>query len=285
MYKYKKNNLFIIHNLEPLTNGEEVNDYIKNILMKSGTFELEEQKDIKINNSSDSEEENEYEKAQTYFISKYKNLLTVNHFIFISDFKENNPYNKFTKKKIEFFLNAIQTNKFTISKAISKKVSDLLKQYSKNEDNIKLEYTEIKGNKRKIIYKGNEDLDFTKKPINVKNQIQLKYNYYVSTGEGKDKLFILIERPGNIIDTCIVAKKKDTMYNIQYSGKKCLSDEEKKFSENMNNIGREFGEFFLDIPICLKNYEISDLEKPNHYDKNGIEFIEFNLRNISKYED
>lgn len=52
----------------------------------------------------------------------------------------------------------------------------------------------------------------------------------------------------------------------------------------MKNVGREFGEFIIDIPIALKDYEISNLEEPNYYDKNGIEYIEYELKNISKLD-
>ena len=48
----------------------------------------------------------------------------------------------------------------------------------------------------------------------------------------------------------------------------------------MKNVGRKFDEFNLDIPISLKGYEISNLEKPNHYDKNGIGYIEYNLSKL-----
>ena len=70
------------------------------------------------------------------------------------------------------------------------------------------------------------------------------------------------------------------MYIIQYKGKKVMSEEELKYRDNMKNVGRKFDEFNLDIPISLKDYEISNLEKPNHYDKNGIGYIEYNLSKL-----
>ena len=39
--KYKKDNLYVIHNLKEFEEKEQVIDYIQNILMKSGTFDLE----------------------------------------------------------------------------------------------------------------------------------------------------------------------------------------------------------------------------------------------------
>ena len=97
----------------------------------------------------------------------------------------------------------------------------------------------------------------------------------------KVKLLILIERPGNFVDIQIIPKKINNMYIIQYKGKKCLSEEELKFKENMKNEGREFGEFILDIPIPLKEYEITNLDKPKNYEKNGTEYIEYELTKIN----
>ena len=52
--------------------------------------------------------------------------------------------------------------------------------------------------------------------------------------------------------------------------------------KEMKNVGRQFGEFIMEIPIVLNKYEIINLEEPNHYDKNGIEHIEFSLTKISE---
>ena len=49
----------------------------------------------------------------------------------------------------------------------------------------------------------------------------------------------------------------------------------------MKNEGREFGEFILDIPISLKEYEIANLEKHKNYEKNGIEYIEYELTKLN----
>ena len=53
----------------------------------------------------------------------------------------------------------------------------------------------------------------------------------------------------------------------------------------MINEGRDFGEFILDINIYLKDYEISNLEEPKYYDKNGIQYIEYNLLKIENCEE
>ena len=50
----------------------------------------------------------------------------------------------------------------------------------------------------------------------------------------------------------------------------------------VKNVGRQFGEFIMEIPIVLNEYEIVNLEEPNHYGKNGIEYIEYNITKISE---
>ena len=101
---------------------------------------------------------------------------------------------------------------------IQEKIYDLLKDYSKNQENIKIEITKPEANKAKIIYKGDENLNLKKyfKNIlsNTRSEIQLKYNFFISTKDGKDKLFILIERPGDIIDKHILPGKNNMMYII-----------------------------------------------------------------------
>ena len=73
-------------------------------------------------------------------------------------------------------------------------------------------------------------------------------------------------------------------YYIKYTGKKCLSEEENKQKDNINIVGREFGEFILDIDIDLKDYEISNIEKPKFHEKNGIGYIVYDLKNISNLD-
>lgn len=287
--KHKKETLYVIHNLQNLTSKEQVNDYIKNVLMKSTLFDLEEKDEIINDDFFNLEVEKENEDKEDvnpiYYSSKYKSL-TINHLIFINDNCDEKYYNKITKQQIKHFVATSDSTKFNISSKIQEKIYDLLKDYSKNQENITIEITKPEGNKGKIIYKGDENLKFKKYFKNVlthtRSEIQLKYNFYISTKDGKDKLFILIERPGDIIDEHIIPSKNDMIYIIQYRGIKCLSEEENKQKNNMKNVGREFGEFIMDIPIALKDYEISNLEQPNYYEKDGIEYIEYELKNISK---
>ena len=111
-------------------------------------------------------------------------------------------------------------------------------------------------------------------------EIKFKYNYYISDDD--KKLLILLERPGIFTDIEIGGSKEDNKYIIIYKGNKCLSEEEKMHMKEVKNVGRQFGEFIMEISIALKEYEIINLEEPNHYDKNGIEYIEYNITKISE---
>ena len=116
---------------------------------------------------------------------------------------------------------------------------NLIEDYSINKNKINLEITKIDNYKAKIIYKEKEDLKFQIDPINIINKINLNYSFYLSLEDKNEKLVILIERPGNIIDIEIIPKKNNKMYIIQYKGKKVMTEEELKYKENMKNVGRK----------------------------------------------
>ena len=115
---------------------------------------------------------------------------------------------------MKIFLNLYQRTKIKLSKSIQKIIISLLKDYSINEEKINLELSDIKNNQGKIIYKGNENLDLKPENIIKSNNINLKYNYYVSNENNKSKLIILIERPGNYKAIQITSKKINNIYII-----------------------------------------------------------------------
>jgi hypothetical protein len=102
--------------------------------------------------------------------------------------------------------------------------------------------------------------------------------------EKDKKLYILIERPDEITGQHIYGRKDKMKYYIKYTGKKSLSEEKKKQKDNIKIVGREFGELFLDIDIDLKDYEISNIEKPKFHKKNDIGYIVYDLKIISNLD-
>jgi len=285
--KYKKDSLYVIHNLKNLVTKEQVDNYINNILLKSGTFNLEE-KQLKKFPSKNKEINEEKNYSPSYYIMKYDSL-TVNHFIYINDICNEKSYNNFTNETIANYINYSHETNFNISKKLHKTIYDILKDYSKNEikeEDIKFEENESKNGSKKIIYKGSEEIKLKKfKNVNnIKNEVKLKYSYYPLINEEEKKLYILIERPGEISDQHIYGRKDNMKYNIKYTGKKSLSEEEKNQKDNIKIVGREFGEFVLDIDINMKDYEISNIEKPEFTEKNGIGYIVYDLKNISNLD-
>ena len=294
--KQKKDSLYVIHNLQSLTKKEQVDDYIKEVLMNSGlTYEFEEIKEIRDESDLEEEEENkenseEKDESRFYFTCKYKSLI-INHFIFINcncEEEEKYLFNEFTKKNMISILNNSKSREFNISNSFKEKIFELLKDYSKNkikEENIQIIENNQENNSRKIIYKDEEDLKlikYIKNDLNdTRSELMPKYSYHKSSKEGKEKLCILVETPGEITDETIKPRIDNMKYYIQYKGKKSLSEEEKKVNENINITGREFGEFTLEIPISMKDYIISNLKEPKCYNDKGIKYIEYELDNIS----
>ena len=173
---------------------------------------------------------------------------------------------------------------------LKSKIFELLNNYSKieiKEENIILEENKSEDKTRKIKCKAFENLKLRRYIKNEKSKTRSefipKYSYYTSSKDGKEELYILIEAPGEITEEKINPKKTEDNkeYIIQYSGKKCLNEEESKQKNNIKIVGRDFGEFILDIPISLKDYEILNLDGPKYFREKGIEFIEYELKNIS----
>ena len=286
--KRKKECIYIIHNLQSLITKEQVEIYIKEILMKSGlTYEIEEIEQFDSDKDEDENKENseESEESRYYFTGKYKSL-TVNHLIYINfncGEKEKYLYNDFTKKKMKSIYNIC--TEFNVSKSFQQEIFGLLKDYSQNEikeDNIQI--TEIDSVK-KIIYKGDENLKLRKYIQNemskTRSELKPKYSYHKATKDGKEKLCILVETPGEITNESVHMRIDNMKYYIQYKGKKCLSEEENKQKDDIKIVGREFGEFTLEVPISMKDYEISNIKTPKCYNERGIEYIEYELENIS----
>ena len=291
--KKNKKNLYVIHNLKNFFTKNQVKDYIKNILMKSATFNLEEKEEITTFNSDDEdnkEEDLEEEDDNPHCYTSIFKSLTVNHLIFINDNSEEKSFNKFAKKKVETFFSNNKSTEFNMQEKLKSKIFELLNNYSKieiKEENIILEENKSEDKTRKIKCKAFENLKLRRYIKNEKSKTRSefipKYSYYTSSKDGKEKLYILIEAPGEITDEKINPRKTEDNkeYIIQYSGKKCLNEEESKQKNNIKIVGRDFGEFILDIPISLKDYEILNLDGPKYFREKGIEFIEYELKNIS----
>jgi len=267
-------NLYIIHNLKTFTSVNQVKDYIKDTLLKSATFTLIKG-DI-INTKIES-------KTGVFYFEKKNEDKDSNifHLIYANEESEAGKYyNKFT---LDFIENSFQgiTNyqPYDVIESIKDRYihisEDIIEKTEKNEkitkesfDNSKPKLIKLKNEKEIILKKCFiDELGFS----NLKsNGFEPKYNIF-----SKDnKLIIRVEIPGN----CNIVADKDSMgdYNIiKLSGEKKKDVEPEKLEDNIYN-RREFGIFFLDIPINSKLYHIID-EKPSINQKKGVCFIEYKL--------
>ena len=259
--------LYIIHNLKTFVTKDQVEKYIKDYLLKSATFDLEEQEKIstgiKIKTGV-----NYYEK---------NSQPPIFHLIFANEGSAAGKYyNEFTLDYIE---HTYQTVKDLTSFDVVATIRDRFKEISKEiiektEQNI--EFDNIECNKyirikkpEKIILKKCliDELGFS----NLKaNGFEPNYNYY----KKDNKIIVRIEAPGNCsINSSVDYTGEYTI--IRLSGKKTKDKEPEKIEDNIFN-SRELGEFSLDIPLKTDDFLIKN-EEPEYEKKNGLFFVTYIL--------
>jgi HSP20 family molecular chaperone IbpA len=270
--------LFIIHNLITFSLIDQVQQYIKNYLLKAATFDLEERTTISINNN---------EKNIPYYYEK-NNKIKIFHLIFAKEGSEaGNYYNEFALNFIEkSYLLITSIKPFDIIQKVKERFIELSKNLiEKDENNLWIKEDDFINN----------ELILKEKKIKLNNQknIVLKrcyidelgfsnlsnhgfipnYNYF----EKNNKLMIRIEAPGNIEYIKTEIKYSDKFTIIEIKGKKKKDKEPADLGDNIFN-SREYGEFIINIPI-IKNI-IN--KKGNITNKNGIIMIEYDLGKENK---
>ena len=138
--------LYVIHNLQTFTTKKQVQDYIKEILLKSATFKLKEKEFIQISRNADNNKLN-----TSYFIEEFLNKedrgIVVNHLIVAKEGSEaGDYYNKFSynfiKNSISGCMNAekfdimetLKVNFINYSKKILEKSDNSLEDFEEIED-------------------------------------------------------------------------------------------------------------------------------------------------------
>ena len=262
--------LYIIHNLMTYTTIEQVETYIKNILLKSVTFELE--KHIQIDTKIES-------KNELRFYEKNSNP-PVFHLIFANEYSEaGKHYNEYT---LSFLENSFE------------KITDL-----KEFDIIDTVKERFKVNSEDIIENFNDEIEFDdsdknliklKKPkeiilkklfinklefTNIRSRkFEPNYSYYYN--KTNKQIIVNVEAPGSC----------KLVTSIQYCGEYIII----KISGNKNNDDetsiineRKFGPFSLDIPLKLKDFIKNEKglliknQKPKIEKKDGIFTIVYQL--------
>ena len=266
--------LYVIHNLKTYTRISQVKEYIKNTLLNSATFTLVEMKIVDM--------EKIESKSGVKFFEKKKDEKESNifHLIYANEDSEaGNYYNKITLNFIVNSFQGITNNKpydviETIKDRFIQVYEDIIEKNDKNEkitiesfDNSKPNLIKLKNEKEIILKKCLiDELGFSNlKP----NGFEPKYNIY----KKDEKIIIRVEIPGN----CVLQVDKssgDNINIIKISGEKKKDLEPEKLEDNIYNI-REFGKFFLDIPLS-KEYNLSK-EKPSFKQKEGLCILEYKI--------
>lgn len=277
--------IFVIHNLKELSKKEEVKDHIKNVMLNSMTFKLEEKETQLI-------KEGDLNKNSKFFIEKHQNKeIEIYHLILARDKSEaGNYYNDFTYDMIwqqyNYFhaynsfdlISEIKKEIITVSEKIFVNPLKSLDDFENTEDKIKV--------KKGFDYISNSDENTDFSFIKLKP----KYSYYKV--DNNTKLLVVIEMPGKILNQKLsCSAPKNGFYSMKFSGKKIIElpqncENEKKNGLLFNN--REEGEFKEVFKIKQDIFSLSNY-KPikEENEKNGVYKYYFELMggNASSDED
>ena len=267
--------LFIIHNLKTYTSISQVREYINNILLKSATFTLVKGHGINTKNTK------QESKKGIYFSEEKKDDKGRNiyHLIYANEGSEAGEYyNQYTLDFIEMsynFNNNLKT--FDVIESIKERFIEVSEEIiEKTENNKKITKESFdNSNPYKIKLKDGKEIILKKCLIdelgfsNLKpNGFEPKYNIY----KIEDKIIIKVEAPGNCdIESEIVSMNDYSI--VKLSGVKKKDSVPENLEKNIYN-SREFGQFFLDIPL---NYKLNE-EGSSIKEKKGFLILEYNLK-------
>jgi HSP20 family molecular chaperone IbpA len=266
--------LYVIHNLKTYTSVEQVQNYIKNTLLKSVTFTLELGHDINTKIGS---------KNGVYFSEKNEEPQKIFHLIFANENSEAGKYyNQYTLDFIEnSYLLINNLKSYDVIESIKERYievsKEIIEKNEKNEKNEIITKESFDNSNPKLIKLINakeitlkkcfiDELGFSNlKP----NGFEPKYNIF----KKDNKIIIRVEIPGNC--KIQVEKSYADNYNIiKLNGEKTKDSEPKTLEDNIFNI-REFGKFYLEIPVS-KEFNLSK-EDPSYIQKDGLAMFEYKL--------
>ena len=279
----KDKTLYVIHNLMTFTTKQQVEDYIKEILLKSATFNLEKQ--IIPN-----------EISECYYEKDSKPL--IKHLLFAYEGSEaGNYYNEFTLRYLEkAYITIINLEPFDVLKTVKERFKIISKEIlQKNEKEI-IQNTEKEISNSTNIKNDSIIFDESKKDIiklikpekinlkkclidelgfqNLKsNGYEPSYNCYKKDNE----IIITVEAPGDshLIDTKFLRSEGYTF--IRIIGIKNRDKEPKLIESSIYN-SRESGDFILDIPFKYEDFWFKN-KRPITYQKDGLIIIKCELEN------
>ena len=269
--------LFIIHNLITYTSVTQVKDYIKEFLLKSATFILEEGHKISTKIESKTGiyyyELNKEQKIYHLIYANEGSEAGLYYNQFTLDFLENN-YQNVTHLKPFDVIDTIKERYIILSKDIIERTDTADGKIDKNSfEETDANLIKLKDAKEIILKKClTDELGFS----NLKaNGFEPTYNLF----KKDDKIILRVEAPGN----CEIESNYEFAgeYNIiKLNGVKKRDKEPQEEDKNIFNT-RENGNFVLDIPLKADEYLLSN-EEPDIKANKGVFILEYKLAKKSQ---
>jgi len=282
----KKKKLFIIHNLTTFVQKEQVEEYIKNTLLKSLTFDLEQIQIPKF--GSKNEEENQYYWREKNISDNNNEDLDIIHLVMANDDSDAGKYYNdstidYIKRQIIAYVNY---SKFDIINRIKDFIADVSNEIIDNK--IEKDDIIIKGNKIKV-----NKIDV--KDVKLKNCLtdelgtnsfvssiyKPKYRRYKTKKNGEDLFVIEIEIPGGVENFKQTLEKKVGNNIITIRGEKKVikmgTEKKNKETDKTNKETNKKNSFVLEIKVPLDQVKLNEFKKDSTIHENGIYKLFFSV--------
>ena len=270
---YANKKIFIVHNLKTFIQRNQVEEYIKDTLLQSLTFDLEKEKYY----SLETPKKGQKEQNQYYYKQKLKDNKTIIHLIIANQNSDAGKfYNPFAIDYINSHLSLVKVKKpFNIVKNLKEFLVSISGDIFKN----KIEANQIEDDE-KIIKVNTDKLELKNCSIDeLGNNIiideifkpKYRFGFYVDKKNKQNKLSIEIELFSKWkIEQNIIPKDSD--FIIYIKGKKEKDIEQKQYISKNYIPGNEF-----DLELKIKNSK-GFLNEPSLEEINGLYILNYTIR-------
>ena len=286
----RKQNLYVIHNLQNFTERSQVERYIEETLLKSATFRLKKNKEISIDNPEGNDTQNDSYFIEESFVPKAEDN---NIFHLIMAREKTNAGQYYNNFVIKFLRNQMNNFPKQYPFPIVKKVKDYFFHSSKDYLETPLAENAFEESEDVIKLKKDTELKLKKVLVDemgISNFIGNAYSPKMCYFIFKNKFYFQIELPGKF-------DKKSFKYNIFVKDKYYIFDIKatkiigskpffpKELSDRKFSNSREEGPFQIRFNILAEDFQFKTLEiKQVKAPKKPVEKtkIDYKIANNSK---
>lgn len=273
--------LFVVHNLQTFSLKKQVEDYIKETLLKSATFKLKEMKFVSRIESENSEQFNDVYYIEEFNNEEDKNTIIYHLILAMHGTEAGDYYNHFTYEFLSRQFNAFPLHyKFPIIEDVKKQCIEnsskmmvhpieSLEEFENSESEIKLKSKDKEEEQKRLVFKRClvDELGFSNF---YGANFEPKYAYFKTIIDKKPYVCVQVEIPGECKVSCR-AKMFEQTWNITVKGNKILNlneGDEKAISFSK----REEGDFSLVIKLNVEDFQLKENkpEKSKTTKENGL---------------